>query len=679
MPTERAILCGDVPINRLPCVDDKYLWFHLWGQKENVKLEIADVREHLLRDVPSLIHDLLEIATYVYCADQAIPRGSDNAASFGTDWRRRLFFRIAVREPDHWNDSKIKNQLCETLGFLSEDEYNFEFCKLTQMQPEQKLIPYELPEIDEVMMFSGGIDSLGGAVQEAVIDERKVALVSHRPTQKMHKRLEQLIELLNERSHFKPHHISVTIFKSSILTKEYTQRSRSFLYAALGTTIARMIGLKRLRFYENGVISFNLPPSPQVVGARATRTTHPQVINGFSKIISAVSGTEFVVENPFIWKTKPEVLKIIENADCCELINNSTSCNHTWEMSNQTPHCGKCSQCIDRRFSILSAGLEKYDNAEGYGIDLLTGNREEALTRTMLAAYVDSATAVSKMTSNEFFIKYGEASRILRHFNESPDTVAAKLYDLYRRHAVEVTRVVDTAIKNYASSFREHNLPEHCLLTMVCDYSRRLSNSSEANTSSYQSITDGHKNVFIQQGKGWLVRFNGGKEFVIPPSIGAAYLHTLLSHPNQEFKVNDLVRLESKQPEMFILKRGFDVIDDSTVLACQAKIKELQVDLKDATDAECKGEPTLRSVAEINEEIRTYFEYLKRSKDIRYHTRKLHDDSDKVRKAFIAAIRRVKMDLAKFDINLSEHLKSPRLTCGRYPSYNPGQNIEWFT
>lgn len=49
-----------------------------------------------------------------------------------------------------------------------------------------------------------------------------------------------------------------------------------------------MLNLKSVRFYENGVISLNLPVCAQVVGGRATRTTHPRVMRGFQDIVSLV-------------------------------------------------------------------------------------------------------------------------------------------------------------------------------------------------------------------------------------------------------------------------------------------------------------------------------------------------------------------------------------------------------
>ena len=103
MANERSILCGKVTGGTLPFDKKKPLSLRLWGTGENVSLRISDIRSQLLKDIPSPFHDLVEIATYIYCADQAITRGGDGVANFGENWRRRLFFRIAVRNPDLWN------------------------------------------------------------------------------------------------------------------------------------------------------------------------------------------------------------------------------------------------------------------------------------------------------------------------------------------------------------------------------------------------------------------------------------------------------------------------------------------------------------------------------------------------------------------------------------------------
>ena len=59
-----------------------------------------------------------------------------------------------------------------------------------------------------------------------------------------------------------------------------------------GAVTARLFGLDRITFFENGIVSLNLPPLAQVVGARATRTTHPQVLGRFpSRAVRARSAS----------------------------------------------------------------------------------------------------------------------------------------------------------------------------------------------------------------------------------------------------------------------------------------------------------------------------------------------------------------------------------------------------
>jgi Queuosine biosynthesis protein QueC len=101
-------------------------------------------------------------------------------------------------------------------------------------------------------------------------------------------------------------------------------------------------------------MSINLPISTQLVGARDTRTTHPLVLNHFRNFFSAAIGETIEVDNPFIWKTKRDVVRSIINRGCGELIKQAVSCTRVHQMSRDHTHCGCCSQCIDRRFAILA-------------------------------------------------------------------------------------------------------------------------------------------------------------------------------------------------------------------------------------------------------------------------------------------------------------------------------------
>ena len=389
---ERIILCGGVPppprVSR-----DKLLSLRLGDGDDEVRLKIADITNRLASELPPVLTDLVEVASYVYCADQAFTRGGNGVVAFGQRWRRRFSFHIPVRVPEVWSSAPVLAALRDTLGFLSDDEYDFHFSKHKNPAPMQSYLELQpgaegAKELDEVLLFSGGLDSLGGAVIESVRDKRRVALVSHRANPKINSKQKLLVDDIRKLCQEKPFHIPVWVQKGEALDREYTQRSRSFLYASLAAVVARAFGLRRIRFYENGVVSLNLPISEQVVGGRATRTTHPQVLNGYASLFRLLTDGAFEVENPFLWLTKGEVVDVIGDNGCADLIKHSVSCTHTRDMTRIFTHCGKCSQCISRRFATLASKYGGHDPAEMYKVDLLVGAREDNVDITLLESFI---------------------------------------------------------------------------------------------------------------------------------------------------------------------------------------------------------------------------------------------------------------------------------------------------
>jgi hypothetical protein len=139
-------------------------------------------------------------------------------------------------------------------------------------------------------------------------------------------------------------HVPVLVTRREPLrVQEYTQRSRSFLYATLASVVAQLFGNGRIRFFENGVVSINLPIAEQVVGARATRTTHPQVLERFREFLSAAIGKPIEVENPFIWKAKADVIQTIVHHQCGAMIKHTVSCTRSYDITRLHTHCGCCS------------------------------------------------------------------------------------------------------------------------------------------------------------------------------------------------------------------------------------------------------------------------------------------------------------------------------------------------
>ena len=242
---ERVILCGGLsaPGN----VKGKAtVPLSLWGKDSNVMLKVSDISQKMVANIAPALLDLLEIATYVYCADQAATRGGESSRNYGAKWRRQFQFHIPVREPDLWSSRPVLSALCDTLGFLSDDEYEFTFKKLAKPPPVDQYLDFDTGgaagcRVEEVILFSGGLDSVGGAIQEAIADKRSIALVSHRSSPKIDNRQKALLQDLNKHAACnQPFHIPVWINKEKVLGKEYTQRTRSFLYASLGAVVARI-------------------------------------------------------------------------------------------------------------------------------------------------------------------------------------------------------------------------------------------------------------------------------------------------------------------------------------------------------------------------------------------------------------------------------------------------------
>ena len=393
----------------------------------------------------------------------------------GANWRRSFRFVIPVRNPNHWNDRNVLESLCSTLSFLSEDDYAFEFEKATNAVPFEDYL--ELSDdgsaafkADEVVLFSGGLDSLSGAIEELSTNGKHVALVSHRSSSKIFDHQKHLVAELKRRFPKKVMHVPVLVTRQETLqVQEYTQRSRSFLYAALACVVARLFERSRIRFFENGVVSINLAISEQVVGARATRSTHPLVLDHFPKFFSAAVGKPIEVDNPFIWKTKGDVVRSIVDHGCGGLIKHTVSCTRVYDITKLHTHCGCCSQCLDRRFAILGASAAEHDPVEMYKVELLAGPRDRANDQTMAESYVRTALELRGIGELAFFGRFsGETARVLPCFPSlRADEVGRRVFDLYQRHAQAIGDVLQSAVEGHSAQLVSRSLPSSSLLMMT--------------------------------------------------------------------------------------------------------------------------------------------------------------------------------------------------------------------
>jgi len=442
--------------------------------RDQVHLHLHDLTKPMMQAPPDAAEDLLEIVSYLYAADQAVRRGGEAEFEYGTKWRRHFWFEIPVRQPDLWSQPKVVDTLREVLTFLSDDDYEFNFKKLRNAPSLDQYLDFRKGGVDssgieEVMLFSGGLDSFGGAVKEIADGRRKVALVSHVPTNKIGAPQRSLVDGLNKHlggTAPAPFHVQVELNKGKSLGREYTQRTRSFVYAALAAVVARMLGRDRIRFYDNGVVSFNLPLTLQSLGARASRTTHPQSLSGFAKLFSAIFDTPFAIENPFLWKTKADILTELKAGGFGQLCAGTISCAHTWERTTQHTHCGTCSQCIDRRLVAIAAGMgPDEDPPEMYKTDLFEHEWNDPAENTLLEGYLRTNKEILALKDTTAFMsRFGEMAKALRHASEDPREVAQSAFELHRRHARQIDEALVRAVRDKAQGILDHQIPTNSLL-----------------------------------------------------------------------------------------------------------------------------------------------------------------------------------------------------------------------
>lgn len=701
MQIKRYILCGNAPAKNIKTDPTRDLELQLSRKAGhgNITLSIKDVHSKMFKEVPSLFHDLLEIASYIYTADQCIRRGADNVDSFGDGWRRDLHFVVPVRNPDFWKSSRIQDTLCSTLEFLSDDQYQFDFVKLEQDHQFQNYLEfndvhqvYRKPE--QVVMFSGGLDSLAGAIDEIVNQKRRVVLVTHRSTSKFSKRHRTLNQMLAEKSGDNaPHHITVKVHKIKELNYDYTQRSRSFLYVSIGATIAKMLGLNSVRFYENGVISLNLPVCAQVVGGRATRTTHPKVIKGFQDIISLVADEPFVVENPYIWKTKADVIKVISDAGCQDLIRHSMSCTHTWEMSNQHTHCGGCSQCIDRRFAILAANADMHDPVERYKFDVFTESREihnkkKNVEKIMAAAYLERANQVKNLSGvTQFISSYPDVGRVFKFLSGDTGQAAQRVFDLYKRHANEVMGALKELLKRHSEEILERTLPGDCLLRIAYE------SGSVISLSSVVTVEKQPENFFRKRGAIWEVRFQGRNTIcLLGADKGAEYINLLLAYPERLTSIYEIMcgcALSAATTTANIsldhddIEDGFQVTSgvpqgDAGVVADRKAVNQYNDRfsqlLREQHEAEEEGDH--ERLDKIQDEISQIAAAVSGAVGKGGKLRKMADKRKSLRDSFRNSVNRAIKQIELYDKLLAEHLKTT-IQHGNEAVYRPKMSISW--
>jgi 7-cyano-7-deazaguanine synthase in queuosine biosynthesis len=442
----------------------------------NLTLRLDALRRRLVGVEPKRLTDLIEIASYVFAADRTTRRGTESLRNCGEDWRRNFLMVVAVRERAFWNRADVKSALSDALGFASEDTWVFDFVESEQPAPLQYYLAVRDEQIDaaggtSVVLFSGGLDSLAGAVKELTTSNRHVVLVSHRNTPAIGAIQKELAARLTAAYPRRVTHVWVdNSLTGKLDDREETQRTRSFFFFAMAAVAAHIEKADRIRFFENGIMSVNLPIATQVVGARASRSTHPRTLKLLQDIADLVSEHGIGVDNPFVWETKAEVVRGLASSHFAPLITISHSCTRSRKGAAAFErHCGTCVQCIQRRISTLGGSAAEFDEAEGYSVDLFTGERDKPEDRAMAFGSVELALDCAAISDRLFIGRFAlEVSQVVQAYPPAErDEIAQRLISLFRRHGETVRSLAISAVHAAAAQIVDKAIKPGSLLALL--------------------------------------------------------------------------------------------------------------------------------------------------------------------------------------------------------------------
>lgn len=339
----------------------------------NFHADLDALAKQARRSLDSIEADFIWLAVAVYLADRCSPR-HPYGMSGPAHWRRRIYMKIPVANPAIW--SEAQGSLTHVLEFLTEDDWTFEFLpgRAEFAVERQRHFPkMRGQEIQWTSLFSGGLDSLAGALQWLGGNAGVGLLVSGQT----HSRITvgQELQVTELRKQFPNHieHVGIGYgfpdkIRHGLVGFESTQRTRAFMHTALGSVAALMADNSQLFLFENGFGALNLACDSAQFGSQNSRGTHPVFLRRMAALVSVAFSKPFVIANPFTLSTKAQMLSAMSVRNFEPLLQKSFSCDRFPNYNHARPQCGCCPSCLIRRLSFHGSGL--FDEAKNYSIDI---------------------------------------------------------------------------------------------------------------------------------------------------------------------------------------------------------------------------------------------------------------------------------------------------------------------
>jgi 7-cyano-7-deazaguanine synthase in queuosine biosynthesis len=329
------------------------------GDARRVRISIDDheFKHRIQQEFPSVIADVIDLAVAIHASDRLTLQDPRQP-------QIQLKVVIPIRHPEIMNQSSLNQQLCELLQWATGKKWIFEFERRSQPGrciENEHLLWSSDPDVAEVSLWSGGLDALAGLYTRLKQSPaNSFALFGSGSNDNNHDRQQHVFHGLH---HLFPNRLDlcrtpIRFDKSGHIEKNPFSRARGIVFMLLGSAYAYLRGLRVLHVYENGIGAINLPYRKSAVGLDHTRSVHPEALRGVGLLMSELIGENFKVHNPFLFKTKTEMIKALAEDAHTELIPLTSSCDSPHRKPQQPTQCGYCSSCILRKQALAASQVE---------------------------------------------------------------------------------------------------------------------------------------------------------------------------------------------------------------------------------------------------------------------------------------------------------------------------------
>lgn len=303
--------------------------------------------------VPEEIFGLLFLSAIVYAIDRSV-----NRSKYSVDgWSRE--FDVDIRLPEYSKFILLRNEINDMLSFLTGDYWNCNFIGDAKIKYPKYNSHTGYDNISQVRLFSGGLDSLIGAIDYLSSNPNGyLYLSSHYDSFMRGPKSDQdavrkaLIDKYGKHIKYRE-----GVMINPGLSEETSCRSRSLMFVTLASIVASYAKCDVI-VPENGSVSLNFPLSPSRRAACSTRTTHPVFLRRYQEILNKLN-IGVSISNPYEFSTKGEMIQNCKDkATLMQIIPLSNSCGkrnthqHMFDNSSAT-HCAHCMPCMYRKASLV--------------------------------------------------------------------------------------------------------------------------------------------------------------------------------------------------------------------------------------------------------------------------------------------------------------------------------------